>query len=291
MDDVIQGVFDLAYEALEKKPKYVTINLEKVNELAEKMKEDGIPEFYEDKSEYHTGIHIDILKELVASSINYCYWYGAHDIRPNSVSSTSMYQDVETVFEGVKHQALNFEMRMRELIELLSKHRYPLLEERKRHLLELCEDRKAEVFTAMVQNKSLSSVNLFNELVSRFQGFSSDLFLKRASLFFIQLYRKFGWYKDDLMTILHVPADYQVPKILKYFGCIEYDDILSKKINQMKLIKKHSLEEIQIRAATIKVCTELQNKTGWTIADVDTYLWGMRKLTDDPFHLTITSDY
>ena len=173
----------------------------------------------------------------------------------------------------------------------MSENRYPLLEERKRHLRELYEDRKGEVFASMVNDQALPPVELFNEMIIRFQGFASDIFLKRASLFFIQLYRKFGWYEDNLMNILHVPADYQVPKILRHFNCIAYSNALSNKIEGMKLIEKHSLEEIQIRAATIIACTELQYKTGWTIADVDTYLWTKRKLTDKPFHLTISTDY
>ena len=83
-------------------------------------------------------------KELVASSINYCYWYGSPTIRPNGVSSTSMYDDVEEAFKDADNHALNFSSRIGFLIKILSEHRYPLLEERKRHLLELCEGRKAE---------------------------------------------------------------------------------------------------------------------------------------------------
>ena len=62
-------------------------------------------------------------------------------------------------------------------------------------------------------------------------------------------------------------------------------------INNSILINKHSLEEIQIRAANISVCKDLQNITGWNAADIDTFLWCNRKLTDKPFHCTITTDY
>jgi nitric oxide synthase oxygenase domain/subunit len=202
-----------------------------------------------------------------------------------------MYDNVNMVFEGVEHQALNLENRIESLIEILSEYRYPLLEERKRHLRELYEDRKGEVFASMVKDQALPPIELFHEMVIRFQGFSSDIFLKRASLFFIQLYRKFGWYEENLMSVLHVPADYQVPKILRHFNCINYSDKLAKKIDNNQLIERHGLEEIQIRAATVIACTKLQTKLGWTIADVDTYLWTKRKESDRPFHLTITSDY
>ena len=289
--DIIQHVFDLSEQILATEPFFVTLNQEKIGELAEQMKNDGKVEFFDEKP-YHLNIHLEIIKELIASSINYCYWYGYHDIRPMGVSSTSMYNHLDEAFGDAIDHALNFELRIEKLIGILSKNRYPLLEDRKRHLLELCENRKTEIYAATVFNKHESESRLlFDILVRDFQGFASDQFLKRASLFFIQLYRKFGWFKNTLMTHLFVPADYQVPKILRHFGAIEYNPELEYMVDFGKLIEKHSLMELQIRAATVKACTELQYKLGWTIADVDTYLWTKRKLTDKPFHLTITSDY
>ena len=292
--DIIQEVFDLSKKILDTKPFHVTINNEGIEKLSKQMKIDGIPNFYDSEPEqkYKTGITLEILKELIASSINYCYWYGSHDIRPNNVSSASMYDHVNEVFDPAINQALNFEWRINKLIDILSINRYPMLEERKRHLYDLCENRKAESFCGQVQVHHVSgSTMLFEELVKQFHGFASDQFLKRASLFFIQLYRKFGWFKDTLMTHLFVPADYQVPKILRFYDCIRYSNELSHKIFDSKLIEKNSLEELQIRAATINVCTTLQYSVGWTIADVDTYLWTKRKLSDQPFHLTYTTDY
>lgn len=291
--DIIQNVFDMSQVIMASEPSYVTMNREKIDELVKQMKEDGAPNFYDSEPNqgYKTGVHLDVLKELVASSINYNYWYGASDIRPFGCSSTTMYNDVAECFDDAKNHALNFEVRIEKLVRLLSVHRYPLLEERKRHLYELCEDRKAERFAGAICSKDYSPERLFLELVESFQGFAADQFLKRASLFFIQLFRKFGWYKDNLMTHLFVPADYQVPKILRHFGVIEYNPELEFIIENGKLIQKHSLMELQIRAATVLSCTELQYATGWTIADVDTYLWTKRKLTDKPFHLTYTTDY
>lgn len=289
MTDIIQGVFDLSEEALKAKPFYVKINNEKVEELGRQMIDAGLVSFFDNEKEYQTGLRHKVLKELIASSINYCYWYGSHDIRPNGVSSVTMYDDVNTAFED-GNTALMFEKRIRHLIELLSYNRYPLLEERKKHLLDLCEDRKAEYFIQSIVSKDFSGERLFYELIGMFSGFASDIFLKRASLFFIQLYRNFGWY-EDLMEKIFVPADYQVPKILRHFECIEYSDLLANEIDNCILIKKHSLKEIQIRAATIKVCKQLQDITEWNAADIDTWLWTKRKMTNKPFHLTVSTDY
>ena len=292
--DIIQNVFDMSEVILASEPFHVTLNIKKIEELEHQMKNDGAPNFYDtekEQGEYTVGVHLEVIKELVASSINYCYWYGACDIRPFGCSSTTMYNDVSECFDGAIDHALNFEDRINNLVHLLSVHRYPLLEERKHHLLDLCEERKAEHYARIVRLQEISGYDMFYYLVKHFQGFAGDQFLKRASLFFIQLYRKYGWFKDDLMTTLFVPADYQVPKILRHFGAIEYSPELEFLIDNGKLIEKHSLMELQIRAATVKACTMLQYATGFNIADVDTYLWTKRKLTDKPFHLTITSDY
>jgi len=288
----IKNVFDLVEKVISSSPIHVSINEEKVNELANKMKEDGKVKFYtEDNKEYQTGIYIEIIKELVACSINFCYWYGKHDIRPNNNSSTSMYNYVDNCFNEAKNShALNFENRILDLIDILSWARFPLLEERKRNLLELCEGRKAEEFAKLIWRKKYSENRLFFELIKRFQGFASDMFLKRASLFFIQLHRKYGWY-ENLMQKLFVPADYQLPKILHFFDCIEYSTDLSLKISENILIHKHSLEELQIRASTIKACKILQDITKWNASDIDTYLWTKRKESNHPFHLTYTTDY
>lgn len=273
---------------LASEPIHVELNNEAIEKLGRKMKKDGVVNFYnsESEQEYRTNVFIEILKELVACSINYCYWYGSHDIKP--VSSSTMYDDVNTVFET--DGTLMFERRIQTLIRNLSLNRYPLLEERKRHLLELCEGRKAENFVAAVNSRDLSGERLFYEMIEIFQGFSVDIFLKRTSLFFIQLYRKFGWY-EDLMRKLFVPADYQLPKILEHFWCIEYSKSLIEKIDNSVLIESNSLEELQIRAATIKSCKMLQDITGWNIADIDTWLWTKKKNINKPFHLTYTTNY
>lgn len=286
---MIKNVFDVAEKALTKTPLHVTINENKIDELADIMKEYDPNSFYGDREKNPN--RIDIIKELVFDSINYCYWYGTCDIRPNNISSTHLLELINDVFKGVESHALNFESRINQLIYLLSYNRYPLLEERKRHLQELCENRKAETFVGYIMSKLNNGEELMDIMLGMFQGYSSDIFLKRASLFFIQLYRKYGLWKDNLINVLPVPADYQVPKILKYYGCLEYSTELETDISENVLIPKDSIKEIQIRAATIKVCNELKEKLNWNIADIDTYLWGSRKISNAPFHLTISTNY
>jgi hypothetical protein len=130
----------------------------------------------------------------------------------------------------------------------------------------------------------------FTHIVENLQGFASDTFLKRTSLFFIQLNRRFGWFADEL-NLLHVPADYQVPKMLEHFKCMTYSPTLKKMIDSNHPIPKHSLEECEIRSATIVVVKKLCELTGWNVADVDGFFFLRRHDATNPFHLTITTDY
>ena len=286
--NLVNNVFEISEKLLYTTPMNVMINEEAIDKLAREMKEEGPTVFSIPKPE---NVNRGALIELIASSINYCYWYGNANVRPNEVHSGLMYGLVEEVFENYEPQFFEFKSRIDGLIDKLSLNRFPLLEERARHLNELVAKDAPEFINLLVAgDKNKDFDKLFEYLIKRFYGFSSDTFLKRASLFFIQLYRKYGWFQDAMRTI-HVPPDYQVPKILKHFNCFYYKSELDQKIKEGELIPKHSLEECQIRGATVIACLMLQQQTGWNVADIDGWLWLRRKIAIEPFHLCITTDY
>jgi len=290
---MISKIYDYAQVVLNTEPLNVTIDEKFINDLADEMLKIGKEDFMVKTPEQMPSLddlRLEVIKELVASSINYCYWQFAPTVRPMEVGSTTLYEHINEVFDPAKYQSLLFESRIHDLIWLLSKNRYPLIEDRKRHLLELCENRKGEKFVGDIMRNEKEQIEQYTYLATEFQGFASDPFLKRVSLFFMQLYRKFGMF-DDLMDILPVPADYQVPKLLYHFGCINYANDLPWKIEEGILIHKHSLEEGQIRAATIVVCDMLKNLTDWNTSEIDTFLWTRRKEVKSNFHCTYTTDY
>lgn len=285
--NLIESVFEISETLLYTEPMNVFLNEAGLDKLVKEMEKEGPTPFNIPRvKDAATGVLI----ELVASSINYCYWYGNSSVRPNQAHSGMMYSLVEEAFKDYKPQFLEFSHRINTLIDTLSLNRFPLLEERSRHLLELVS-KDAPVFANdVVANYKDDFERLFQDLVTRFHGFSSDTFLKRASLFFIQLHRKYGWFGKEMKSI-HVPADYQVPKILKHYNAVYYKSELDEKIKTGQLIPKHSLEECQIRAATVVASKMLQEETGWTVPNIDGWLWLRRKLPSHPFHLTITTDY
>lgn len=308
--DLIKGVYQISIDLmfLPFVRHHAKINEEQLLRLSEEMKDQGKVNFYSEEpqevAEKKNELFI-VLRELVASSINYCYWYGNPLIRPNGSNSSGMYElvdaalntnweptiaDMGSMRSNDYYERL-FKTCMEYLIELLSCKRYPMLEERKRHLLELTENGKGITFARyVILDKDKHGIGILEELVKNFTGFASDTFLKRASLFFIQLNRQLGWF-GDLVDDLFVPADYQVPKMLEYFNVLEYSNVLETKIIEGKLIEKGSLMETQLRAATIMACKKLCKLTGWNIAEIDTWLWTKRKLPKSKFHLTYTTDY
>ena len=285
----IDSVFEISREFM-KDPKHVIIDYNTIPEVAKTMKSTGVKKF-----DFETIVNqlesrvISrlILMELLGNSINYCYWYGRHDIRPNGSDSNMMYKLLEETFKKFPAKTPVIEL-VYEYICSLSEHRFPLLEERAKHLLETV-DSSTDVIREILEDQKFV-YKPFETLVRTIPGYASDMFLKRASLFFIQLNRRFDWYPDSICS-LPIPADYQVPKMLEYYKCIKYSKDLKDKINNHILIPKHSLEECEIRAATVLASLNLSMLTGWTVSDIDSWFWLRRKECTNPFHLTITTDY
>jgi hypothetical protein len=245
-----------------------------------------------------------VLLELLASAINYCYWLGRHDVRPGG-GSVEMYNAVEGAVRAAVSDAI-VEEELEDLAEVLiaglAEGGFPLVEERVRHVREVTDVASSlvglihaaavgEAITSMEGSRPLTLNDVLGLLVSHLPGFAADPFLKRAFLFVIQLNRREPtWFADEIGTV-PVPADYQLPKMLRHFGVLRYNIGLGLAIDEGRLIERGSRQECEIRAATILACDRLAKASGRTPAQVDAYLWSRRKEVDRPFHLTRTTDY
>jgi hypothetical protein len=287
----IESVLKIS-EAFMANPKYVQIDYPVLSSLAEVI-------FQHEKPIFPIPEEKDILKgailELVAASINYCYWYGVPHIRPGDASSTRMYELLEYSFSDFQAKS-QFDQCLDNFCMELTLNRFPLLSQRINHLNELrCKgdlySKGVDYCISVVDSHDCDDLNyFFVSLIEKFPGFASDMFLKRAFLFFIQLFRRYGWFKNEL-NLIYTPADYQVPKILEQMGCIHYSSDLKNMIDSYQLIPKYSQIECEIRSANIIAVKTLCDLTGWNVADIDAYFFLRRHDSDRPFHLTITTDY
>jgi hypothetical protein len=301
MKDIIGNVWDMV-DSFTRIPRHVRINEDKVSELAEKIKKTvepyhkhkpwGPPNIpFKTYAEQPVRDSIVIQYELIAATVNYQYWYGRHDIRPNDSSAVKMYQlldescNVDPIWFSMDSVVDRFKKK-------LILNRFPAIEKRVKHLDELRnkgyvfarELEEMQRFGAFDLNRSLES------LITTFPGFAEDMFLKRAFLFYIMLYMKMGWFEKEIDKV-PVPADYQVPKMLRWFGCLDYSTDLSESVRFSIPIPENSLMECEIRASTMLVCKKLAEQSGCKTAEVDAFLWGNRKSCTDPFHLTVTTNY
>jgi len=287
----IESVFNISEKFMEN-PFYVFIDYDKIKEVANLMINSTFKKFEPAPNNLtKEEIKQECYLQLLGGAINYCYWYGKHDIRPNDCESAKMFDVINTVAE--EHDIYS-EIFIDRLHWEFTKERFPLLEERIKHINEITIHGKdfIDILYAFLTNETIYSnlPPIMEYMICLFPGYASDMFLKRASLFFLMLYRKFGWFEKDLHTI-HIPADYQVPKMLYYFKCFSYSSELYEKIKNSMLIAKGSLMECEIRAATIVVARKLCELTGWNVSDVDAWFWLRRKKCNNPFHLTVTTDY
>ena len=151
---------------------------------------------------------------------------------------------------------------------------------------------------------------LIERLVSQFERFKDSSiylgkevhFLKLAQLAFWGIHRELGKYGDfyiEDMENMTAFADYIVPVALEKMKIITYSEKLKNKIEQGVLIESDSIEEIEIRAATLFVTAQLTEEINKLrlddekiiIPQLDFKLWTDFHANKSPHHLTKTIMY
>ena len=229
------------------------------------------------------------LKKLLDTSIQFCFWFYGSSIRPFECNSSMVSKIVDEGFETFNafynNQALRIAMKSK-----LRESRFTLLNERCDIWGELRNKRgSVEEFIQLVSQKKVEPA--LDYLVSSFNCFASDLFLKKAMLFFCELERVGAIEFEDSNKIL-IPADYQIPKVLEGLGILKYSDELKNSIENDIILPAVSKYEVEIRANTIIAIEQLKHLTGLSTSELDGYLFSIK---NDPkfnkHHLTITTNY
>ena len=139
-------------------------------------------------------------------------------------------------------------------------------------------------------------------LVKNIPGFRDEaiyrgeqvFFYKRAQILAADLHAAFGMtlFSDiDKMTMF---PDYRVPQILRERAVLVYSPDLQHKIDSLTEIPHSAEEEIEIRAACIKVCDSLAELAQKLPIEIDWLLWqlGEKCLKSlKPHHRTLSIFY
>jgi hypothetical protein len=119
-----------------------------------------------------------------------------------------------------------------------------------------------------------------------------DIYLKREQLALAEIAGHIAEQGAKVELDVTAFADYQVPRVLRGIGVLEYSAGLAASVERFDLIAEGSVVERAIRGATIVACREMAEVLGTTDAAIDNYLWTKRNAVGNtPFHLTVTTDY
>ena len=301
-------VYSLAENIYDLSSKYVAIDHLKLKSRAEIMLAKPLNQKHVKVLDIHSfSAREIILKELVADSVNYCYWTARSDLRINEAGSSKMRKLLDESFDATKalRGNIQFECELREFYKAMMEERFPLMDKRLKHLMALARPvihyettgikphygkSVGLVMTNIIEQNETSFDTLIDFLITECDGYGDDPFLKRAFLFFHQLNRIFGLYEEEI-KLLPIPADYQIPKMLNCYDIIIYSQEIAQKIAKHEHLSENGPEEMAIRASAIIACKTLAEILGWSTADVDGWFFERRNFGSSPFHCCITSNY
>jgi hypothetical protein len=309
-------------EPILQKSKFVTINHNKIKELAQKIKDYPIPP-WDNSLQFFGNAEQTAQYYFFLDSINFCYWalkgqekwsfqkdgewlqgYYAYSYAIKKAFDQNSqffdakylaeipYEEFSKVFEG-KNELL------------LLKERHQIINENFRILSEKFEGQAAK----LVQSAAGDVNKLVNILIETFPTFRDSVkashgevyFLKRAQILVSDLYYAFageGLGEFSNMADLAVFSDYKLPQLLQAEGVMEYSAELLSKVQNEELIESGSEEEMEIRAYTIYACELLREELGrigreLTSNKIDWMLWVQAKQNKFTLshHKTITINY
>jgi len=255
--------------------------------------------------------------------INFCYWPKKNELKWSILVNNKCFEGARALFIAlelaVKNKSLFLNIDFIKNMNLDyfktiigGKGLLPLLNERLNNLkiavMVLADKYGGNILNII--NKSNRDAEELALLLSNDFCFFSDKsqnngntvwFLKRAQLMSKMLVDVF---KDkdignlNSMDKLTLFADYRVPQILNTLGILNYSSELENKLKNMIEIPKDSIEEIEIRAATICIGELMKNemlkKIKWINSSyIDTYLWILSSKISNrlPHHRTRTIFY
>lgn len=163
-----------------------------------------------------------------------------------------------------------------------------LFQDQGRKLTDVCQTLSGQI--AAIGAITVSDAYLLEQ---EFPKSFADPYLKKAQLALAMygghhLNRGLRLDTSDLTAI----ADYQVPRVLRAMGILNYDATLSGAVDNQVQLPQDSHQERAIRSATILACEEIATYAGITAAAVDNALWQAQAYAgEQPFHLTFTTRY
>jgi len=243
--------------------------------------------------EKETAYKIIHIFNAINASLQYSFFTACSDIRFDGIDSQWVITMLDEVFEALQVKTVTDVYRTKaQIIERLIGSNITLLRSRVETIEEVFGKLNFYEYGAVYADVS-ASMGMLKQLVC----FKQDLFFKKG-LFAVmmtgrmlpELKTAYPQYAAQLAH-LPVPADYQIPKMLRHYGLIVFSEELEKMVENSIPLQENSEMELNIRAATVLACELIAKQNGVSADDVDGYLFSKRKESGVKHHLCVTESY
>jgi hypothetical protein len=184
----------------------------------------------------------------------------------------------------------------------------PLIKERYNNLIEVSKivnEKMNSNFYNYIKDIN-SDIELLNIIVQNFPSFEDVSYFKGSKVY---VYKRAQLLVSDILHYKHEKlgrkvdytnltgcADYKIPQVLRNLEITEYDDSLSNLVDNMVILDRGSIYEIEIRSTLIIVIDYIKNKlqNKYDATTISDYLWlqGQDKSNiKKPYHRTRTTAY
>jgi len=255
---------------------------------------------------------------FVMDTVNFCFWANKYEEKwsvefPQGNIITGGWYGLVGCFERAREEGIpitdanylkDLDLKQAEhIFRSANNTPIPLLKERVQNLNETGKI-LSEKFDGNIENLLLQTEpnagEITKAIIDNFPSYEDSYILnnhkvnfhKRAQIFTYDIVL-LSSSKITATNTLAAFADYKIPQMLRKFGVIEYMPKLAEKIDNYIILENGSLEEIEIRAATIWACELIANQAKIEPVLVDNVLWKMSQdLTDvKPYHRVRTTYY
>lgn len=294
--------------------KFVTINREQIDKFVDVMKINDYHSWYE---EYNLNLEEKerIILAFLLESINYCAWQ-----RPKyqTIYHGDIHKGIQAIFSSYIKKVekdKNFldinnltKLSYSEFRNIFDKNlsipykRYETF----MNTVNIINKKGEKFYNELFLLKT--DLDLVNYITEEFESFKDISiyqnkvihFYKRATLLVTDLFYLSNKVKNKIKNLDHLfgCADYGVPRVLRDYGILEYQEDLANQIDNNFEIKHDSEMEIEIRANMLIAVEIIKNKLqekGIRVSSpvLDSNLWymGTQYKSEKPYHKTITIFY
>ena len=300
-----------SYEYVCDNSKNVKINYSKIDDMINQIKNSKV-DYWLDSNPYNL-MNMDISEIINFLFIyhtvgDYCFWGDPKwEVQTEIGTMDGSYAIMYLILNRFKFNN-NFEMSFDEFKNLLKGNiTIPLLEDRYQNLVKMNEFLKSknESFYQLIKELNVDS-ELFEFIVNNLDYFKdvSDyegkeiLFYKRAQLLtsdILHVREKKENAKVDYSHLIGC-ADYKIPQVMRCYGMLEFSDSLCEKVDNKIELAEGSLEEIEIRANTLKIINYIYEKLNkeYQRMDINDFIWLLgqdKSKMIKPYHRTLTKHY